>query len=114
MQASVKMYCPFVIFQHGGGMSHGEHHMMSDGYRPINETFSQCQVNLQTQFGVAELNVSYEKKTFISSSHAFECEPYSISSFFLYVQLKQDNALAISIGRDVVRHLNESSVRPTV
>lgn len=43
-------------------MSHGEHHMMSDGYRPINETFSQCQVNLQTQFGVAELNVSPMRK----------------------------------------------------
>ncbi|KAI3354091.1 hypothetical protein L3Q82_018640 [Scortum barcoo] len=42
--------------EHGGGMSHGEHHMMADGYRPINEPYSQSQVNLQTQFSLTWLN----------------------------------------------------------
>lgn len=31
--------------EHGGGMSHGEHHMMLDGYRSINEAYSQSQGN---------------------------------------------------------------------
>lgn len=43
---------PFVIPQHGGGMSHGEHHMMPDGYSSINEAYSQSRVNLQTQFSL--------------------------------------------------------------
>lgn len=31
--------------EHGGGMSHGEHHMMLDGYRSLNEAYSQSQGN---------------------------------------------------------------------
>ncbi|XP_034405159.1 SR-related and CTD-associated factor 4-like isoform X2 [Cyclopterus lumpus] len=31
--------------EHGGGISHGEHHMMLDGYRSINEAYSQSQGN---------------------------------------------------------------------
>ncbi|KAM7399031.1 hypothetical protein PAMP_018325 [Pampus punctatissimus] len=31
--------------EHGGGMSHAEHHVMPDGYRSINEAYSQSQGN---------------------------------------------------------------------
>ncbi|XP_042269320.1 SR-related and CTD-associated factor 4-like [Thunnus maccoyii] len=31
--------------EHGGGMSHGEHHMMPDGYRSINEAYAQSRGN---------------------------------------------------------------------
>lgn len=37
--------CHLVVPQHAGGMSYGEHHMMTDGYGSMNEAYSQLQVN---------------------------------------------------------------------
>nr|XP_046245606.1 SR-related and CTD-associated factor 4-like isoform X2 [Scatophagus argus] len=33
------------VIEHGGGLSHGEHHMMPDGYHSTNETYSQSRGN---------------------------------------------------------------------
>lgn len=95
LQALVKMYCGqcpcgvcfltisfgclLVIPQHGGGMSHGEHHMMPDGYRSINEAYSQSRVNLQTQFSLTLLNVSPVRQNF---QLKFHCICIWMSSFF--------------------------------
>lgn len=42
----------FVIQQRGGAMSHGEHHLMPDGYHSIDEAYSQLRVNLKSQFSL--------------------------------------------------------------
>ncbi|XP_059187251.1 SR-related and CTD-associated factor 4-like [Centropristis striata] len=34
-----------IVIEHGGGMSHGEHHMMRDGYHSMNEAYSQPRGN---------------------------------------------------------------------
>ena len=69
LQALVEMYygvcfititgvCLFDILQHGGGMSHIEHHRLPDGYPSINEAYSQSRVNLQYFFFLYESSCS--------------------------------------------------------
>ena len=54
---TISFGCLFVILQHGGIMSHGEHHMTPDRYGSINEAYSQSRVSLQAQFSLTCMNV---------------------------------------------------------
>lgn len=70
MHSFIEKYCPFFIFQHGGGMNHGDNPMMSDGFRPTSDAFSQHRVNLLTQW-CSNLNSLLRGKTFIVGISVF-------------------------------------------